>query len=353
MKLFVSIILLSVIQQVLLGQDAHVNFLNRKLNVDTNYIEDLSDMIVVRGFTKSKFNSLEISNTETGDRLVYAPHPTASLGGGFNYHWLGLDVAFQLPESEDRERDYGNSNAFDLQTNMYLRKFSVDLSYVKYGGYFISDQNDSLGIDTIIKRSDIRTHNIGASVNYIFNNKRFSYRAADLQNERQKKSAGTWISGVYFSRTAINSQNGFIPKHYQELYPETKDLIKARSWQVGLQGGYAYTVVLWHFYLTLSGSLGVGYENLKFSNRGNEPVGVAHGVTPKIQFKGALGYNGKKLSIGIQGVRDGLYIGGLSANDVTYNYGSIKLFGAYRINAPKELHIVQKLNPMNVFKKKK
>ena len=332
------------------AQSTEAPLTNQKFKVDTNYIEDLSDKLVLRSFTKNKFNTLTLQNVEEGKLIRYDPNNSTSLGAGFNYHWLGIDLAIQLPKNEESKETYGNTRSFDFQTNMYLRKFSIDLSYVRYGGYFMVDINDSLGIDTVVKRKDIKTQNIGASINYIFNHKKFSYRAVYLQNERQKKSAGSWFTGIYFSRAIIDSERGFIPEHYWDLYPDTKDLQRARTMQIGLQGGYAHTFVISHFFGTLSLGAGLGYENLKFSDKTRDEL-TLHGVSPKFNIRGAIGYNSNRWTLSFQAVRDDLLVGGLRNNDVTYSYGSFRFLFAYRILPPKKWQILKDLNPIKLIKK--
>ena len=336
------------------GQEAGVNFFSKKLNIDTNFIEDFSDKLVIRGFTKSKSNSLTIRNTATQQELKYQPNPAMSLGGGFNLNWLGLDLAFALPESEEDTDKYGETKSFDFQTNMYLRKFFIDASYVRYKGYFIEEMDQKLEIDTIIKKPEIRTRNFGLSLNYLFNNKKFSYRAAYLQNERQKKSAGSFFIGPYFSYTNIDSKKGFVPPHYAPIYPEVVDITHSKSWQLGAQSGYAHTFVIQKFYMTLAFGFGLGYENRRSISRFDKLASLEHGVTPKIQTRGAIGYNGNKLSFGLQGVLDALFLGGTGKNEVSYSYGSYRFFIAHRFNAEKPRKFLERINPFKaIFGRKK
>ena len=347
MKQVIPLILLSLTFS-LIGQDAQLIFFSDTSKIDTNFIEDFSDKLVLRSFWKSKTNSLEIANRITTDRLIYRPSPSTSLGIGGNYNWLGLDLALQLPETDNNVEKYGDSKSFDFQVNMYLRKFSVDLSYVRYKGYYLEDAKDANDRDTIIKNKGLRTNNIGGSVNYIFNNKKFSYRAAYLQNERQRKSAGTFFAGGFVSLTRIEAEKGLIPPHYVELYPEVADLTRINSWQIGGEGGYAHTFVVKHFYLTIALGLGLGLENKKFVTKDSRTLISEYGAAPRYQTKAALGYNGAKLSLGLQGVKDGVFIGGAGENEVTYNFGSWRIFMAYRFDAPRPIQFLKKLNP---FKK--
>jgi len=331
------------------AQGTQANFFNKNFQIDTSYIQDLSDKLVVRGFSKSKTNSLDIVNTITNEQLIYKPNSSSSLGGGFNYNWLGVDISVQLPGTDKEHQKYGETNSFDFQANTYLRKFAVDLSYVRYKGYYLEDANDPKNGDTIIKHQGLRTHSLGLGVNYIFNNKKFSYRAAYLQNERQKKSSGTFFSGGFISLTGLESNKGLIPLHYVKLYPEIANLTRINSWQVGGQGGYAHTFVLKSFYLTMSLGGGLGVENKKFITKDSRTLISEFGLAPRYQLRGAFGYNSNDLSFGIQGVKDGVFIGGTGKNDLIYNFGSWRLFVAYRLTAPKPLHFLKEINP---FKKR-
>ncbi|MBE9517967.1 MAG: DUF4421 family protein [Bacteroidetes bacterium] len=52
--------------------------------------------------------------------------------------------------------------------------------------------------------SDLRTNIIGLNVQYLFNSERYSYKASFLQNEFQKRSAGSH----YWIRKLLDARNG-------------------------------------------------------------------------------------------------------------------------------------------------
>ena len=62
------------------------------------YIEDLTDQLILRLYTLTKYNSLEIINP-TG-RMIMRPNGNTNMGVGFNYKGLGLGVAFGRPLSQ-------------------------------------------------------------------------------------------------------------------------------------------------------------------------------------------------------------------------------------------------------------
>ncbi len=345
-RLLLIISLLFSLARFSFGQSTGVTLHTTDTKIDTNYIQDLTDKLVIRSFFKTKSNSLDFKSGKT--KLIYKPNPSTNMGVGFNYDWLGVNVAFKLPKNKAEQEKYGKTKSLDIQANMYMRKYVVDFSYIKYRGYYLQDNLENINgkkRDSIFQNSSLRTHSLAMSVNYIFNNKRFSYRAAFLQNEKQLKSAGTAFVGGYVSSIGFASKDSLIPQHQLEKFQEIANISRGRSLQIGGQGGYAHTFVWRHFYFTLSGGIGLGLERRKFFKHDDNVLVAKYGIAPHAQVKGAIGYNSHNLTIGFQGVTDGYLVGQSGDNEVAYNFGSFRLFGAYRINAPKQIHFLKKLKP--------
>ena len=308
--------------------------------------------MVCRAYTQNKFTALTVRGNEKKRELRYTPNGAYNGGIGIDYDWLGFEFGFQIPENDGDEKKYGVTESWGLTTNMFMRKVMVDVSVIKYQGFYNHEVNDEFGIDTIFKRADISTTNLGVSGNYIFNNKKFSFRAAYLQNESQLKSAGTAFAGAFFYRTGIQSDKGFIPDVYKEHFPNIQDVKSAVTWQLGLQGGYAHTFVIKHFYITGSLGLGVGYAKRSFNGLGEKRMIMEEEAVPKAQFRFATGYDGEKLAVGFQGMIDAIRVGGFEQYSINYSFGSVRVFVAYRIVAPKHLQFIKKINPFNIFSKK-
>src|SRR5690606_35489411 len=96
---------------------------------------------------------------------------------------------------------------------------------------------------------------IGASVFRLLQPHKLSYRAAFLQTEWQKKSAGSWLLGweVYVGR--VKSDSAFIPSTLSSQF-EHGLIRQIRFLEFGPGAGYAYTWV-WaqNFFVTASATV--------------------------------------------------------------------------------------------------
>ncbi len=94
-------------------------------------------------------------------------------------------------------------------------------------------------------RHDLKITLFGLSQYRIFNPTRFSYNAAIVQNEWQKKSGGTLLAGAEVYYGVAKADSNFVPASIQGNYPE-KDLKAINYFSIGPGVGYAYTLVVAH-----------------------------------------------------------------------------------------------------------
>lgn len=270
---------------------------------DTAYIEDHTRDLTTRFFGSRKYNYYDILDRKRNTEVMYRPNTPFNVGFGFNYKFIGINVAFNLPFINSTDR-YGKTRALDLQAHYYLRKLVVDFYGQRYKGYYIANSRGLLnGFDEkgpLPVRPDIRNLNIGMSVQYVFNDKKFSYRAAYLQNEYQKKSAGSFLIGGELFTARMKGDSSLIPHNIT-----TQDFMNGITFSatsifsVAANAGYAYTFVYkQHFFLTLSlaGSLGGNYTRLF---RDDENDLRKFGIQLNNTVRASIGYNSSKYFAGI------------------------------------------------------
>ncbi|WP_072359767.1 DUF4421 domain-containing protein [Chitinophaga sancti] len=270
---------------------------------DTAYIEDHTKDLTTRFFGSRKYNYYNIFDRKRKTEVMYRPNTPFNVGFGFNYKFLGINVAFNLPFINSTDR-YGKTKAIDLQAHYYLRKLVVDFYGQRYKGYYIANSRGLLnGFDEkgpLPVRPDIRNLNIGMSVEYIFNDKKFSYRAAYLQNEYQKKSAGSFLIGGELFTAKMKGDSSLIPRNITRQDFMNGITYSATSiFSVAANAGYAYTFVYkQHFFLTLSlsGGLGTNYTHL-LRHHANDFR--KFGLELNTNVRASFGYNSSKYFAGI------------------------------------------------------
>ena len=198
------------------------------------YIEDLTDLLNLRLYTLTKYNSLEIINPS--GRMIMRPNGNTNLGVGFNYKGLGLGVAFGRPLSQSSIDKYGMTNRFDMQASLYGKRFGVDGFVQWYKGYYMANPEDFIDWDkpNYPHVRDLEIFSIGGNGFYLFNRKKFSYKAAYLRNEIQKRSAGSFSTGIFFYHDMVRSENGFLPAEMPDSIRTDFDLKEFDATSIGI-----------------------------------------------------------------------------------------------------------------------
>jgi len=317
---------------------------------DTVYVESYLDHLSSRVYASIKTAEITFRDENLKKSLIYNPNSAIVLGVGFNYGILGLNIGFKFPFVNRDDDKYGTTDYLDLQTHIYTRPVILDIYAQLYQGYYLTEPNQWISdwpeTDTFPIRSDIRTVSLGLNGQYIFKHKRFSYRAAYLQNEWQKKSAGSFIVGGNIFYVDMQGDTSLIPNSdIDSNFFGGIHFSQSRIANFGATVGYAQTfVVKQHLFLTLSlvGGLSAGGSWIFTSEEGEpDKSGIALGgsVTGRIAF----GYNSRKVYVGFS------YLGVFNRNQspvpkawIGYNTGVFRFNIVYRFRLNKDFRILSR-----------
>jgi hypothetical protein len=212
------------------------------------------------------------------------------LGLGITYKWLDGDVYFSLPGTTYLNEERSNLEQFRLSTSHTRRK-------VAFRGYL----SDSRGVvvagdkDEYETSPSIHEFVMGLQTTYIFNEKKYSYRAALYQSEAQRVTSGSFlIRGELFFRSL--GGNG------QDLVPESFDIAPRFGNQVGLtyvkapgfvvMPGYGVNFAFGKSKLFVSPILLAGAGAAFNYYKGDEGKGVHMNMEYSAYFLLNAGYNG-------------------------------------------------------------
>lgn len=270
--------------------------------VDSTCIADHSDKFLVRAFGTQKFNSYKLGDRNTSDAIDYKVRNKYFVGFGFHYKWVGANISFKLPSfNKARQKD---KRFFDLQSYLYLNRIAFDFYALSYKGYDFKDNQllNPQPPNGLLERNDLTVGNYGVNFQYIFNYKKFSYRAPFIQSQCQLKSAGSFILGGAVHYTRAKADSSIIPNNItlNDFYDNVQ-FNKTGAFSLGVNGGYAYTQVIGkHFFITASALVGAGLSHTTL----RDDALAQH--TAKLQpflhgiVRGATGYNNGDYYIGIQ-----------------------------------------------------
>lgn len=282
--------------EIVLGSDSLDN------GQEANYIADYSDLLAIRMFTNTKWNTLDIIKDE--QRLSLVPNSSTSLGVGFNYKSYGLGLAFGLPKSDASNEKYGKTKRLDLQVNVYGKQFGFDGFAQIYKGYYNSNPEDFIDWESanLPKLPDMNVISLGINAFYIFNSERFSYKAAFTRTQVQLKSAGTFTLGVFGFYDQARADNGFIPAEFPDSLRTNFDLKSFNTMAFGISLGYLYSWVFSdHFFLNVGITPGFGNQRIELETISGQ-TSVQNAPAAQVVARSSLGYESKYLYVGITGM---------------------------------------------------
>jgi hypothetical protein len=319
------------------------------VHYDTTYIRAYRDELTTRLYVSRKQNGYNLSQALIQPWMKYRSNDNLVLGLGYTYSFLTVNLGVKMPFINRDEQLYGKSRYLDLQTHSIFRRFILDLYLQWAKGYYLSNPQSlkysGLPEGSYPIRGDMRTTIVGLNVKYLFNSERYSFKAGFVQNQFQKRSAGSPILGVEGYWVLGMTDSSMVP----ELVPpsgflDNQPFNQVDIANVGINGGYAYTFV-WRekLYLSLSGVVGIsgGYNQTHDSNSSTTYTsGLTVGFTTSTWI--SLGYNSNKYSVGMSFIQ-------LSMNNLvgsygdwfTFNTGNIRLNFVRRFKLNKPIKILR------------
>lgn len=311
---------------------------------DSSYYIYFPNSITGRIYTSQKYSRFNLK-AKNAPGLHYLPNTTVNFGVGATYHNFSLNIAYGFdflnPGKKNNKTKY-----LDLQMHLYQPKWVTDVYGQLYKGFHLPG-----GFNEPVKnyyRKDLQLYLFGLSRYYIFNSKKFSYRASFKQNELQKKSAGTLLAGVELYYGIVKADSNLIPKSVSEKYPQ-KNLSKINYLSIGPGIGYAYTqIVATQFFITgsVTGNLAFSFANEHLTYNSS-----AHfSLNPVTRFRVATGYNTNSWNVSANWVFDNLAFEGVKKNTAYwFNTGNFRIVIAKRLYPGNRLQ--KRLRPLDkIFK---
>lgn len=254
--------------------------------IDSLYIRTYDFQLMLRPYISQEALYM---NMVTGDEeIMYKPNTSPKAGVSFSIN--NTIVSFGYGYSFDflRNKKHGRTNSFDFQLHTYTRHVVYDVHYQNYSGFYSDKLENGLQLHPDL---NIKFYSVNAQ--YIFNHKKFSYKAAFNQDERQERSAGSFLLGIGATKVKISSDSTFV-------YDDKNSL---RNTQIAINAGYVHTWVMgrfWNISLTAYGGFSLGNENVfAFSHKLR--------VYPTLYPRLSAGYNRSDWALGFSVVGNMTY----------------------------------------------
>ena len=239
--------------------------------IDTTYIEPQHYNYAVMLQNTNTYETYRISS-KSGQSVSFAPEMTYRIGPYFGWRWIFLGYTFDISHLTSSH----NKKEFDI--SLYSNLMSIDLYYRKTGNDYkirnigLNHQQKTIR-DVDIPFSGLNVGIIGFDLYYIFNHKKFSYPAAFSQSTVQRRSCGSALMGIGYTRHSIHldyeklqKTMDNLPSDIEEKYGTIKldsglmfNDVKYKNFSVS--GGYAYNWVFARNWLAAASlSLSLAYK---------------------------------------------------------------------------------------------
>jgi hypothetical protein len=300
------------------------------------YIKDFPNKFYIKPILTVRNLNLEfIDANKNADKITYLPSSSNYFGLGLYLFQIGVELSFKLPQDDVKKpaEKFGKTKAIDFQSNIYTKRWGADIAYQRYSGLYLDNPGSHLDNfqpgDNFPQRPDLTLRNFQLNTFYIFNHKKFSYRSAYNQADRQLKSAGSMLLGMFFSAYKYTSDSTLIPERDQAAYPNNENIRQGRIATIALFPGYTYTLTYHKFYLNTSLSIGPAHLWTKYNVDDFEKEDIS--IRPIYNIRAALGYNSDKFFGGITLVNQ--FVSAKIDNlEVNGAFGNVKIFLGLRFN---------------------
>jgi hypothetical protein len=285
---------------------------SQKLKSDTDYYETYPDKITGRIYISQKYVHVNFPGANDNVKeLEYKANAKMNLGIGITIRKISANIFYGFSFLNNKDSAKGKTKGLDLQLHIYPGNWAIDLLAVFPKGLYLDPKGfASPDPSKYYYRPDVQTALVGLSGYYVQNKERFSYRAAVVNTEWQKKSAGSLLFGGGIYHGIIKGDSSLVPVAVQNNYPQA-GISKINFFSIGPGLGYAYTIVVAR-HLFLTGSM-IGNLNLSFSSEHGTAKTSKTSLNPATVFKAGTGYNSSTWSVGINWTGNGLWFKGASS----------------------------------------
>lgn len=296
--------------------------------IDTNYIVTFPERITTRLYFSRKFTNLSLEDYESGNTVDYEPNTTLNFGIGATVQGFTLNLAYGF-NFLNPDEGKGETKYLDLQSHIYTRKVVIDFLGQFYNGQYLSNTNfyDENYPEPHYLRPDLKIRIFGVSALFVNNYEKFSYAAAYVQNEYQKKSSGSLLYGAKGFYQLSYGDSSFIPSIVDtSLFSDIEGIDYLESIKVGPAIGYTYTFVIkQHFFLNLSLDFAVLLSNVYYEREGFESESQFQ-VNPSVAPRIAFGYNSVNSYLGVMFVTESTQNRSVTKNEgIVYGIGNVRL----------------------------
>lgn len=301
---------------------------------DTSYILNAKRNLTIALPLSQKFYGFNLHDLKQHDRLKFVPNNPYLIG--FNFSTVVLTFGFAPGLKFGARPGRGNTSFRDYQLTLIGRRVITDINYQNYTGFYEHSTSEyDLTLRTpgaILVRPDL--HVLAFSVNtlFVYNYKKYSLRGAFSFTDVQRKSAGSFMTGVYHSYVKFSSSDSTLvtTAFRQEVSSILSQLTSVSVNTFGVSGGYGYTYVYKQMLVSAALNLGCGGQEINYSTSDSRTHAMPLGVSANTNAKVAIRYDNLHLFTGIMATYDNNYTFNTGLFNTENYIGKVEFFIGYR-----------------------
>jgi len=257
-------------------------------------IEAIESKFMFRPFYSTQFTKLDISPRTliSTNKITYKPNVFGSVGFETSIKKFKFAYAFKL---KPLNTDLGKTNYKNINIGIQTRIVGLKFFFLRYNGFYLKNPDD-FNISGNYIRPDIKINTIGFSADFVMT-KSFSINAAFTQNERQKKSAGSFMIMIGDRYTFFDSDSSIILPQQAQYYDRTKYISNVKGNTFLIAPGIGYSIIHKGFNFTPIILAGIGNQIKFYDYHLTKTTSFRFPLF--FLYKNAIGYNGKKFFFNI------------------------------------------------------
>lgn len=307
---------------------------------DTNYIKNQKHKLTVTIPVAKKFYGFNLTDLERKRTMRFSPNNYYHVG--FNFSNIIVTFGFSPGIKFGARPDRGSTSSKDFQLTLIGRKVITDLNYQSYKGFYVYNTNDlrvsETANDTIVIRPDINVTSFGINTFYVFNSNKYSLRGAFSFTDVQKKSAGSFMAGIYHSHVVFSSNDSSFIRYpfINNFSPALSEINQVSQISAGVSGGYGHTFVIYKkFSFSIAVNIGIGGQKTYYRTLGGRDESFRINLATAVNAKNALRYDNMRFFVGVLATYDNNF----AFNEVMFNntkyIARVVGFAGYRFNIKK------------------
>ena len=289
---------------VLYGQNIFHSKLFKRAKYDSTYVDSYYDQYLhVTLISNSQNIKLDVNNNLNNQTVSYKPNNVFRFGFGIDYNLFSMEYTHSIDAFDSPDPKQGQTESFGLRLGITGRRILTNLIGQRYKGMYISNADELAqnGYPLQSKiRPDMKSEFILGSFNYFYNHQKYSTMASLWQIDKQKKSAGSFVSGLTFSAMHISADSSFLPSQIAVKNNNGERIIDNYNYLIGINTGYAYNFIFFKkWFINLMFIPGVNIQNGHNINEQHFRTNYNYKFGYHADVRMVGGYNGERYYFGV------------------------------------------------------